>query len=148
MVAGGIVGAGELGYLGRSTPPASSQRGGRGRSRFGRLDELWVLGHGGGQETLEARDVDGGAVPVLLDAALALELPGDEQREHEPAEGDWQRKELWRGAQRGRERMGRPSGGGRGHHESRTRGGSAAFIKLTKICSKRLLQIWSCHSPW
>ena len=74
------------------------------------MDELWVRGHGGGQEALEARDVDGGADPELLNAALAVELPGDEQREREPAEGDRQRKELWRGAERGRERLGRPSG--------------------------------------
>ena len=74
------------------------------------MDELWVRGHGGGQEALEARDVDGGADPGLLNAALAVELPGDKQREREPAKGDRQRKELWRGAQRGRERLGRPSG--------------------------------------
>ena len=59
------------------------------------LDELWVRGHGGGQEALEARDVDGGADPELLNAAPAVELPGGEQREREPAEGDGQREELW-----------------------------------------------------
>ena len=59
------------------------------------LGELWVRGDGGGQEALEARDLDGGADPELLNAASAVEHPGGEQREREPAEGDGQREELW-----------------------------------------------------
>ena len=74
------------------------------------MDELWVRGHRGGEEAFEARDVDGGADSELLDAAPAVELPGDEQREREPAKGDRQREELRRGAKWGCERLGRPLG--------------------------------------